>query len=65
MKLDWQDGAPENPEAGMVLEWHDGSVSIIGTEESVQGWNHANRWAWLIKPYQLEWLQDMAKRDKK
>lgn len=66
--LEWNDGAPEKLQAGMILEYQPGFMSIVGSEFCVtldsSTFVHASRWAWLIQPYQVEWLESMAKAHK-
>lgn len=52
--VQWNEGAPKELKAGMLLEYADGLVSLIGTnfEQSPDRsvFAVAKRWAWLIQP---------------
>ena len=67
--VDWNEGEPVALEAGMIVQWHDGQVSLIGhydermSVELLEGepdlaleLSEVVRWAWLIKPHELDWL---------
>ncbi|HEJ3436121.1 TPA: hypothetical protein SL386_001676 [Pseudomonas aeruginosa] len=66
--VEWNEGAPKELKAGMLLEYADGLVSLIGTnfEQSPDRsvFAVAKRWAWLIQPHELAWLEDMANKHK-
>ncbi|HIE0453198.1 hypothetical protein H2O01_29235 [Pseudomonas aeruginosa] len=66
--VQWNEGAPKELKAGMLLEYADGLVSLIGTnfEQSPDRsvFAVAKRWAWLIQPHELAWLEDMANKHK-
>lgn len=60
--IEWHEGAPENPQAGMLVQWHDGSIDLAGTDSDFDHWDKVLRWAWAIKPHELTWAASMAKR---
>lgn len=72
-QVQWNEGAPENLQPGMLVEIWTGSIRLIGhldkdamTRNShYQEWmDDIVRWAWLIKPHELSWLENMANRGK-
>lgn len=76
--LDWQQGAPDKLEAGMVVQWDQGMVSLIGHIDADMAWSNATsvgdyskwkesiiRWGWAIKPHELEWIEKMINRSGK
>ncbi|KAJ15354.1 hypothetical protein [Pseudomonas aeruginosa] len=62
--LQWNEGAPKTYEADLLVQWHDGSIELAGHDCMFEGWEKAKRWAWLIKPHELAWLEDMANKHK-
>ncbi|MBX6221389.1 hypothetical protein ISD48_26025 [Pseudomonas aeruginosa] len=74
--VQWNEGAPEKLEPGMVVDANDTKspvyrVRIVGEvlpDEAIDGGesppllDHIKRWAWLIQPHELNWLEDMASR---
>jgi hypothetical protein len=73
-QVQWNEGAPAKLEPGMLIEWPSGAVAIVG---HIDDWlSHDSgrpdlraeriaeikRWAWLIQPHELNWLEDMASR---
>lgn len=72
--LDWNEGAPDELMPGMVIQWPGGFIAIVGhidTEFCQEPPRQADiqeriskieRWAYLIQPYQLEWLESMNKQ---
>lgn len=66
--VQWIEGIPDDFDPGMILMDDDGDIFIVGNgtdpmQESI--WRRCVKaWAWLIQPYQREWLEDMAKRHK-
>lgn len=68
--IEWHEGAPEKLEAGMLVEWGGVKVELVGHVNirlSFDGifpdWKDCvTRWAWAIKPHELTWASDMAKR---
>lgn len=79
-QVQWNEGAPEQLEAGMILCNERGNTLIVGDVDifgspdildSLNGTNRdeeekvleaVTRWAWLIQPHELNWLEDMASR---
>ena len=72
-KIEWIDGAPEKLEVGMLVELDSGSILLVGDiddyysrcDYSSDPLPEFTRWSWLIKPHELEWIEDMAKRSRK
>ncbi|HCE6051117.1 hypothetical protein AAER32_21975 [Pseudomonas aeruginosa] len=76
--VEWHEGAPEKLEAGMLVEANDTKspdyrIRLVGDvlpDEATDGGecppllDHIKRWAWLIKPQELAWLEDMANKHK-
>ena len=66
INLTWTTGAPPRLEPGMILRYKSGRISVIGThfEQSLDRatFGNATQWARLVRPYQIEWLADMANR---
>ncbi|HGM7647976.1 TPA: hypothetical protein ACKP9G_003723 [Pseudomonas aeruginosa] len=75
--VEWSEGAPDKLEPGMLIRamfcdeeytylvgtsLDDGST--IGDEGAVIGLQHITRWAWLIQPHELAWLENMANKHK-
>lgn len=75
--IDWLKGAPARLEAGMVVQWYDGQLSIIGHYDermSVEAsadtaepdlsleLSEIVAWAWLVKPHELEWIEAIGAR---
>ena len=58
--LEWFDGMPKEFEPGILVQWHDGSVELSGHDSTYENWDKVKRWAWVIKPHELEWAADMA-----
>lgn len=66
--LQWNEGAPDKLEPGMLVQEESGFCGLIGhslTEgdpSMVEEWFEleVKRWAWVIKPHELEWSADMA-----
>ena len=70
--LQWNDGAPEKLEPGMLIRWESGAFDLVGSvdfEMSESGQSSARlewlmrdciAWAWVIKPHELEWAADIA-----
>lgn len=67
---EWNEGAPEKLQAGMLILWKNGKVLIHGGyRDSPKGASLSKSkgvkaWAWLIKPQELAWLEDMANKHK-
>lgn len=62
--IQWHEGAPEKLEAGMLIQWEDTDIELIGSVDdgSSVSRNEVLRWAWAIKPHELTWAASMAKR---
>lgn len=62
--IQWFDGVPEQLRAGMLIFWPDGVELIGSVEEGVIPEPDCGiiRWAWAIKPSELEWAISMASR---
>ncbi|MBG7009566.1 hypothetical protein I5G20_29980 [Pseudomonas aeruginosa] len=71
-QVQWNAGAPESLQAGMVIEFL-GKVRLVGNVSPEDYMNPSEcckwddlsditRWAWLIQPHELNWLEDMASR---
>lgn len=68
-QVQWNEGAPAVLVAGMIIEDEDDGFLVIGDilidgapfSESRQA-PVVKRWAWLIQPHELNWLEDMASR---
>lgn len=64
--VQWNEGAPKEVLPGMLLLWDatDGSVHLVGHEHDIRAdeLEYIERWAWLIQPHELNWLEDMASR---
>jgi hypothetical protein len=65
--LEWFDGAPEKAEEGMVIvgKTPDGDIITLligyqGLEIDEPTRKQCIKWAWLIKPHELDWLASMA-----
>lgn len=75
--LEWFDGAPERFERGMVLENRGGTIVLVGDIDEemcigaapegilAQAMDNVERWAWLVRPHELDWLEDMARKHRK
>jgi hypothetical protein len=55
INIEWTEGAPVKLEVGMVVRQLGGQPLLVGHLSclSEHGITH---WAWLIKPYQLSWI---------
>lgn len=73
LTLDWQDGRPEQLEVGMIVDDKDYGFVLIGDANkwySPDAGGHMyepgiKRWAWLVKPHELEWLADIQRKHAK
>ncbi len=57
INVEWIEGAPDKLEVGMVVrmkDW-DGPL-LLGDFSTLSDTKHVTHWAWLIKPYQLGWI---------
>lgn len=70
--VQWNVGAPESLQPGMVIEFL-GKVRLVGNVSPEDYMNPSEgckwddlsditRWAWIIQPHELNWLEDMASR---
>lgn len=63
--VQWNEGAPEKLEPGMLVEAAMGGIYLCGSlvpNGSPEELSSLKRWAWLIQPHELNWLEDMASR---
>ncbi|QDH93800.1 hypothetical protein [Pseudomonas phage vB_PaS_IME307] len=64
--VEWNEGAPEKLQAGMLVEMKGYPIILVGGPVDRPAFkNHyksIKRWAWLIQPHELNWLEDMASR---
>ena len=63
--IDWIDGPPSKCETGMVVQWHNDSISLAGTDSDFEGWDNAKRHGYLIQPHELDWLADISTKNAK
>ncbi|MGC6992795.1 hypothetical protein ACP0J1_29440 [Pseudomonas aeruginosa] len=70
--VQWNEGAPEKLEPGMLIAMGN-AVMLIGhldhyamslSPEPDIYLECTTRWAWLIQPHELAWLEDMANKHK-
>ncbi len=69
--VQWNEGAPDPLATGMIIEDEDNGFLVIG-DILIDGAPFSNsrqtpvvkRWAWLIHPHELAWLEDMANKHK-
>jgi len=61
-QVQWNDKAPQKIQPGMLIERWDGKIDLIGTCRISVMKPLIKRWAWLIQPHELNWLEDMASR---
>jgi hypothetical protein len=57
INIEWIEGVPERLEVGMVVRmkgW-DGPL-LVGDFSTLADTTYVTHWAWLIKPYQLSWI---------
>ena len=62
--LEWFEGEPEELEPGMVVIQEYGGLYLVGDEHPKFPLS-VKRWAWVIKPHELEWLENMAGKNVK
>lgn len=62
--VQWNEGAPKKVQPGMLIERWDGKIELIGTARQMFLRTPIKRWAWLIQPHELAWLEDMANKHK-
>ena len=72
--LDWHEGAPDELVPGMIVCNGSGQLTIIGHVDNALSYSASSeiqisesmaeicKWAYLIQPYQLEWLESMNKQ---
>jgi hypothetical protein len=56
INIEWTEGAPDKLEVGMVVRVRGGKPLLIGDYCAVTYIGRVTHWAWLIKPYQLSWI---------
>lgn len=65
-QVQWNEGAPEKLQAGMLIEMKNKPIFLVGGPIDRPSFTHSfksiKRWAWLIQPHELNWLEDMASR---
>ncbi|MGG4646022.1 hypothetical protein [Pseudomonas aeruginosa] len=66
--VQWNEGAPEKLQAGMLIEIIGKPIFLVGGPIDSPAFTHSfkkiKRWAWLIQPHELAWLEDMANKHK-
>lgn len=73
--VDWVEGQPDGLKAGMIVMWSSGDCSLVGhidEQMNVPSWEYdgqvdslmvdIQRWAWLVKPHELEWIEAIGAR---
>lgn len=71
-QVQWNNEAPEKIRPGMLLDTVNDGVVLVGdllddgcicsdNWEPIEA-EEIKRWAWLIQPHELKWLEDMASR---
>lgn len=64
LNVEWTEGAPEEIKPGMLIRWSNGDVTLVGCDipeyAAELTTEDATAWAWIIQPYQLQWVADMA-----
>lgn len=67
--IDFSTDMPNAIEPGMLLQWEDDSLTLMGSDIPDQALEifkkYGKAWGWIVKPYDLEWLADMATRSGK
>lgn len=56
INIEWTEGAPDRLEVGMVFRVNGGEPFLIGHDSIIYERDNITQWAWLIKPYQLSWI---------
>lgn len=56
INIEWTEGAPDQLEVGMVVRVYHGAPLLIGSMCILNSCEGITNWAWLIKPYQLSWI---------
>lgn len=56
INIEWTEGAPEVAETGMVIRILGGAPMLVGSFCKLKYYGEITHWAWLIKPYQLSWI---------
>lgn len=73
--LKWNDGAPDQIQAGMGLIYGDEDAFFIVGDINSYGSpvdddlfrideNHIKAWVWLVNPHESDWHESMARRRK-
>jgi hypothetical protein len=56
INIEWTEGAPDRLEVGMVIRVCGGAPMLVGSFGALPTTKYITHWAWLIKPYQLSWI---------
>jgi hypothetical protein len=57
INIEWTEGAPGPLEIGMVVRVENGQPLLVGSFCDIDEDEFLiTHWAWLIKPYQLSWI---------
>lgn len=65
-QVQWNEGVPALLMPGMLVQFLTGIIELYGSEITDTQRDVVAamgvRWAWLVKPHELTWLEDMASR---
>lgn len=56
----WQQGAPDQLQAGMLLDIKGHGPVLVGTDHPKYKPEVIVRWCWIIKPHELEWVAEVG-----
>ncbi|MDP5677860.1 hypothetical protein UJK07_15585 [Pseudomonas aeruginosa] len=66
--VQWNEGVPALLMPGMLVQFLTGIIELYGSEITDTQRDVVAamgvRWAWLVKPHELTWLEDMANKHK-